>query len=250
MFINRSIITLLVENLLRFSLNKSQKIFFQNKYDQLHFIKSKIVKDKNKTAIIPGSGIDINKYNYSEISKFDQINFLLISRLLWDKGIGEFIKAAKKIKQKYQNVNFTILGSFISENPSSISLNIIKKWKEEKIVEFIDDVFDVRENIINSHCVVLPSYREGTPKSLLEAMSMGRPIITSDVPGCNHLIKNESNGFLCRVKDSIDLQNKMEKFINLESRKKIIMGLNGRNLVCEKYTSEIVIQRYDKEINA
>ena len=81
-------------------------------------------------------------------------------------------------------------------------------------------------------------------------MSMGRPIITTDVPGCNHLIKNEINGFLCRVKDSIDLQNKMEKFINLESRKKIIMGLNGRNLVCEKYTSEIVIQRYDKEINA
>ena len=248
LFINRSIITFLIEYLLRFSIDKSQKIFFQNKYDQLHFIKSKIITDTEKTELIPGSGIDINKFNYSQVSKFDQTNFLLISRLLWDKGIGEFINAAKKLKQKYKNVNFTILGSFISENPSSINLNVIKKWKDENIVEFIDDVFDVRTNIIKSHCVVLPSYREGTPKSLLEAMSMGRPIITTDVPGCNHLIKNETNGFLCKVKDSLDLQKKMEKFINLEPRKKILMGLSGRNLVCKKYASEIVIQKYDKVI--
>lgn len=248
LFINRSFLTLIIERFLSFSLRKSKKIFFQNYYDQKHFIDHKII-NKNTSSIIPGSGIDINKFYFAKLPKTKNINFILISRLLWDKGIYEYIKAAKNIKKNYMNINFHILGSIESNNPSRIKIDIINEWKLENIVNFHEETMDVREYIRNSHCVVLPSYREGTPKSLLEGMSMGRPIITTDVPGCNHLVEFNSNGYLCKSKDAKDLENVLEKFINLDKDKKIEMGINSRKIVENKYTFEKVLSEYKKVIN-
>jgi len=245
LFIKQNFITKIAKFLYKYSQNKAYKIFFQNRDDYEMFIKEKIV-DKVKCDILPGSGVDIEKFKPIEIEKKDNIfKFLLIARMIWDKGIGEYVEAAKIIKQKYNNVEFFLLGAVGVDNPSAISKQQIKEWEKEKIVKYLGTTDNVKQEIAKVNCIVLPSfYREGTPRTLLESAAMAKPIITTDNVGCKDVVDDGINGYLCEVKNSKDLAHKMEKMLNLSEKKRLEMGKKGREKIINEFDEKIVINKY------
>lgn len=242
-FIKESWLTKLVKYLYRFSLKSSKTIFFQNNDDRDLFIKNELVNPKFcKTT--PGSGVDLVKFKQTKLPQRKSIVFLLVGRMLKDKGVREYIEAAKIIKKKYSNVSFQLLGPIATENRTAISLDQIKKWQDNKIIEYFGETDEIVGFLNNATCVVLPSYREGTSRALLEAAAVGRPIIASDVPGCKEIIDDGRSGFLCKVKDSIDLADKIEKMIILSHESRVLMGKNGRLKVQKQYNEDIVLNSF------
>ena len=222
-------------------LNNSHHIFFQNIYDQKFFLKLNIVT-KEKTDILPGSGININDFQYSKIIKDN--TFLFIARLIEDKGIFEFLKAAQSIKKKFPNVIFKVIGEIDYENPSNINKEYLESQIKLDFFEYKPFSSKIIDEIKNSSCIVLPSYREGKSRVLMEAMASGRPIIASDVPGCKDLIQDGKNGFISRVRNSKDLETNMIKMINIPLDDKNKMGIEGRRIIEENYDVGIVIKKY------
>ena len=222
-------------------LKNSHHVFFQNNHDQKFFLKLNIVK-KHKTDILPGSGIDLNNFHYSKIVE-DNV-FLFIARLIEDKGIIEFLTAAQIIKKKFPNVIFRVIGEIDYENPSKINKNYLDYQRKLNYFQYNSFTDKIIDEIKNSSCVVLPSYREGKSRVLLEAMAIGRPIIASDVPGCKDLINYGKNGFITSARNPIDLENKMIKMIDLSLEEKNMMGIEGRKIIEENYDVEIVIKKY------
>jgi len=201
----------LVKLLYKIALKYNNVVFFQNPDDLNLLLRLRLIKDKNKTLILNGSGINLEKYYFAPL-KEKSISFLLIARLIWDKGIYEYIEAARIIKKKYPNVSFLLLGPN-EKNPCAIKKEYIKKWANKGIINYLGEKDDVRPYIANSSVFVLPSYREGIPRSILEAMAMGRPVITTNSPGCRETVEDGVNGFLVPIKDSKALADRMEKFI-------------------------------------
>ncbi len=245
-FIHKNLVTHIVKILYRIALYRSHKVFFQNKDDKSIFITSNIVA-KNNISLLPGSGVDL-KYFYPN-KKTPQphkksICFLLIARLIWDKGIGEYVEAARIVRQNYPDAKFQILGFINNKNKTAIDPKKLKKWIDEGLIDYLGGSDDVRPYITNSDCVVLPSYREGTPRTLLEAAAMGKPLIATDVPGCREVIDAGKNGFLCRARDAKDLAINMINFINLDKSKQIAMGLESRKKVECEFDEKIVIDKY------
>ncbi len=242
-FISKNIIKKIVKFLYFISMQKTNMVFFQNKDDRNLFVKNNLIK-KKFTSLIPGSGINLKYYPLKTYPKNNHFIFLLISRILWDKGIKEFVMAAKLLHSKYSNLTFQLLGPLEKEISSEISLKQIKLWEKDKIISYLGFVKDVRPYIKKSHCVVLPSYREGTPKSLLEGAAMGRPIIATNTTGCKEVIDHGLNGYLCKNKNYISLANSMEKFIKLSLKKKIDMGKKGRIKIMNEFDEKKVINLY------
>lgn len=231
----------------KIAFRNSYKIIFQNIDDRELFIKKKITNEKN-SILIPGSGININNFLKYQYSKNKIFTFLYNGRLIKDKGIREYIEAANIVKKKYKKIKFIIMGSYDANNPNSVNKTYLKKNINQGNIEYIgfkDDPFSVVKTV---DCVVLPSYREGLSRSLLECMALCKPIITSKVPGCEELIINNSNGFLCEPKSSKDLSEKMIKIINLNHNEIQAMGYKGLEIIKEKYTIEIVLDKFLKLI--
>jgi len=222
----------LVRLLYRQAIKNNKKVFFQNPDDMRSFKELDILTDENKAVLINGSGVDVNKFAYAK-PKINPITFLLIARLIWDKGIGEYVEAARLIKKRYPNVVFRVLGSFDS-NPAAISQKQVREWVQEGLIEYLGETDDVRPYIKDSSVYVLPSYREGTPRSVLEAMSMGRAVITADTPGCRETVCHGVNGFLIPVKNSQALVEAIERFI-LNSELIFDMGVKSREIAVGKY---------------
>ena len=238
--------------LINFSCKCTNIVFFQNNHDKDFFIE-KIIKRKIKNVVVPGSGINLRKFfydiNFKNRTK-EKLTFLMISRILKDKGVYEYISAAKKIKKKYSYVDFNFIGPFDYENPSYIPKKKFIDLISQSGVNYIGFKDEVIKDIIDSDVVVLPSYREGLPRSLLEAQAIGRPIIASNVPGCLDLVDENKNGYLCKVKDKNDLFDKIEKMIKTSHQERFTMGLVGRKLVERKYDEKIVIKMYEHSINS
>ena len=249
LFIKETFASKIAKLLYKFSQKKSYKVFFQNRDDLELFLKERLV-DKKRCDVLPGSGVDIQKFKPIKLEKKDNVfRFLLIARMLWDKGIGEYAEAAKIIKQKYQNVEFLLLGAVGVDNPTAISIETIKKWENKGLVKYIGTTGDVRNEIAKIDCVVLPSYyREGVPRVLLEAAAMEKPIITTDNVGCREVVDDGINGFLCEVKNAKDLADKMEKMINLSEKERNQMGKNSREKIIKEFDEKIVIDKYIKAI--
>ena len=249
-FIKKSLLKNIVIFLYKISLKKTYQIFFHNKDDLLLFNKLNI-STLNNSDILPGSGININKYSYTPSINNENINFtfLYLGRVRWDKGIKELIKVIPLIKKDYKKINFQILGSIDSKNPDFVSLEYLEKWTKEGLIEYLGESENVSKYIVKSDCVVLLSYREGLPKSLLEASAIGRPLIASNVPGCNRIVKNKINGYLCELDDINDIYQNIINFINLGFNDKIKMGLNANVLVKKEFNEEIVINKYLRIIN-
>ena len=248
LFIRETFSTKIAKFLYKISLCCANKIFFQNKDDFEFFIKNELVNEK-RCSVLLGRGIDVEKFKPINFDKKDNIfRFLLIARMIWDKGIKEYVEAAKIIKEKYKNVEFLLLGPTNIKNPTAIPIDVIKHWEEMGLVKYLGETDDVREEIAKVDCVVLPSYREGISNVLLEGAAMAKPLIATNVPGCKEVIEDGVNGFLCKVKDVTDLASKMEKILNLKEEDRKKMGLKGREKVIEKFNSKIIISKYLKII--
>lgn len=174
--------------------------------------------------------------------------FLLIGRMMFDKGINEFIEATRLLKKNKYRFECQLLGPLDYENVSGIKCETIKKWEEESIIKYLGSTTDVRKYIKNSDCIVLPSYREGTPRTLLEGAAMAKPIITTDVPGCRWIVEDGKTGFLCKERDYTDLFKKMESFILLSDYEKKMMGIQSRKKIIKEFDENIVIEKYVNEI--
>jgi len=225
-------INFVVSGMYRLSLSKNKAIFFQNPDDKKLFIKSKLIGKDTDVILVNGSGVDLNYYPLTPAVTTDVV-FLLIARLIVEKGIEVYAEAARQLKKRYNNVSFRLVGWFDS-NPSTVQKDKVMGWHKQGAIEYLDAVDDVRPFIAACSVYVLPSYREGTPRTVLEAMSMGRPIITTDAPGCRETIIDGQNGFMIPVKDVTALAKAMERFIvNPELIE--TMGQCSRKMAEQKY---------------
>ena len=245
-FVRETFLTKLVRFLYRFSLAKNYRVVFLNPDDLNLFIESSIV-NQEKAFIIKGEGVSTEYFNpkFCKDNEKSSFVFLMISRLLWDKGVGEFVTAGKILKRKYgDKVEFWLLGPLDKENPAAVSEEDIKNWIEEGVITYLGVSQDVRSYLCQADCIVLPSYREGIPRSLLEAMAMEKPIITTDSPGCREVCKDGYNGFLVKPKDVESLVKAMEKMLTMEKEKRIEMGKRGRLWVLEEFSEEKIVAKY------
>ncbi len=228
----RALIKRLVQTLYAEALKGSAHVFFQNRDDKSVFQQLGLLEGCQSVSIVNGSGVDIDRFVISP-ARQGHTEFLMIARLLGDKGVREFVYAATIVKQLHPDTNFTIIG-YLDENPNSIKQVELDQWIKGGIIKFGGKLDDVRPAIEKSSVYVLPSYREGTPRTVLEAMAMGRPIITTDAPGCRETVDDGHNGFLVPVKSVEALADAMLKFINnpeLISK----MGQSSRKIAEEKY---------------
>jgi len=227
------LLTQIVAFLYRRGLKYNQVVFFQNPDDLHLFVSKSIVPITAKPVLVNGSGVNIEKFALAP-PKLSPVTFLLIARLIKDKGILEYVESARLLKQKYPDARFQLLGP-LDINPAAITQEQLERWTKEGIIEYLGKTNDVRPYIADASVFVLPSfYREGTPRSVLEAMSMGRPIITTDAPGCRETVIDGRNGFLVPVKDVDTLKSAMEKFI-LKPDLIVQMGKQSRIIAEEKY---------------
>jgi len=192
--------------------NRKVWILFQNPDDQALFSQHKIIYPEH-AFIIKGSGVDLQQFAYSSIPK-GRIKIILVARMLWDKGVGEFVESATVLMQQGLDADFLLVGSVDSGNPESISMEQLEEWNRAGVVKWLGERADIAQLLAKSHIAVLPSYREGLPKSLIEAVAVGRPIVTTDVPGCREVVKDGENGFLVPAKDAKELAIAIQKIIN------------------------------------
>jgi glycosyltransferase involved in cell wall biosynthesis len=249
LFINSNIITSYIGKLLyKIGLSSSKHVFFQNQEDQALFIQSRFTSDKN-SSLIPGSGVNIKHFKCSRITNKGK-RFLFSGRLIGDKGIFEYLEAAIIVLKKFPDVEFILAGEIGANNKTAISEDningYIEKYSQFKYLGKSDNMLDLLKTI---DVMVLPSYREGLSKSLLEAGAMKIPIITSDVPGCRDIVTHGYNGFLCKVKSVDSLARIMEEIIEITEETRLQMGLNGRINVEQYFSEEKVIKHYLNEIN-
>lgn len=247
-FLNGGIVSFVAKWMYKLAFRYPAKVLFQNDQDRNLFINEKLIK--NEVAdLVPGSGINPDKFLPVALPQNKEFTFLLISRLIHDKGIVEYIEAIKILKNRGIQAKFQILGAIDEKHRRGIRSEIIYSWIREGLIEYFGRVPDVRKYIKNADCIVLPSYREGTPRTLLEAASMARPIVTTNVAGCNNVVKDNHNGFLCNLKDIVDLADKMEKMMNLSSARRKQFGLRGRKLVEKMYKEKVVIDKYNELVH-
>lgn len=244
LFIKESFATKIVEILYRISLNFASKVWFLNEDDKNEFLKRKLVNE-SKIEILPGEGISLEKFRPVKIERIDnKVIFLMIARVLWEKGFKEYVEAAEILKKKYSNLEFQLLGGIDTGNPSGVPEEIVMKYHNNKTINYLGTTNDVPSVIAKCDCLVLPSYREGVPRTLMEGASMEKPLIATNVTGCREIVIDNYNGFLCEKQNSKDLADKIEKFLLLSKEEKERMGKNGRKLMKEKFEDNIVIKKY------
>jgi glycosyltransferase involved in cell wall biosynthesis len=163
---------------------------------------------------------------------------------LWDKGVGEYVQAARSLKKQYPQAEFCLLGFLDVQNPAAISRRQVEEWVAEGVVNYLGVSDDVRVQIADADCVVLPSYREGTPRSLLEAAAMARPLVTTDAVGCREVVIDGETGFLCELRSASDWATKMARVIDMAPAQRTTMGQRGRAMVEHKFDEQLVIKTY------
>jgi glycosyltransferase involved in cell wall biosynthesis len=249
-FISETYVTAIVRWLYKFSLKRSHRVFFQNAEDQQFFLALGIVQ-KNRSALLPGSGLNLSRYQARPPAPFGNrpFRFLLVGRLLKDKGLEEYAAAARQLQARFANVECQLLGFPDPANANSVSMERVRAWESEGLLRYLGKTDDVRPFLDQADCVVLPSYREGVPRALLEAAAMARPIVATDVVGCRDAVDDGSNGYLCRARDTADLAAKMAQVLTLAPDDRLAMGAAGRAKVEREYDEQIVINKYLHALN-
>ncbi len=235
----RGLVHALLPRLYTLALRRTHKVFFQNPDDQALFRERGILGPATPSCVLNGSGVDLSDYPVSPLPA--QPHFLMIARLLGDKGVREYAAAARQVKNRYPMAQFSLIG-WIDDNPDAIDQTELDGWTADGTLHYLGRLDDVRPAIAACSVYVLPSYREGTPRTVLEAMSMGRAVITSDAPGCRETVVEGENGFRVQVKAVEELALAMQRFVEepvLATR----MGARSRQLAEEKYDVQQVNAR-------
>lgn len=248
-FLSGGALQFLVEQLYRRAYRDLPVVFFQNADDRDLFISRNLVTPA-QTRLLPGSGIDLTHFAATPLPRSETPVFLLVARLLRDKGVMEFVEAARQIRAEGTQARFQLLGAAGSENRTAISATTVDGWVKEGAVEYLGTTADVRPVIAAATCVVLPSYREGAPRSLIEAAAMARPLIATDVPGCRAVVDHDKTGFLCKVRDAGSLADAIRRFLTLTFDQQTDLGLAGRAKMERDYDQRLVVQAYGDAIVA
>lgn len=247
LFESKSVVYRAARSMYGNALSHTYKVFFQN-YDDLNLFIEKGFVRAEVAERIPGSGVDFMKFKplLPRGKDPNSFIFLFIGRLIKDKGIFEFINAARKVKKQHTQASFNVIGPFWTQQlrTNTITKSQFQYWIDEGIIDYLGEKNDVRRYIAESDCVVLPSYREGTSNILLEASSMEKPVVTTNTTGCKEIVEDGITGFLCRVRDADDLADKMLKMINLSEEYRREMGKKGRQKIMKEYDKQIVIEKY------
>lgn len=246
-FINKNFAHYVTVFLYKIAARFTKKLVFQNPDDRQYFKELGIYKKDVKSMVIKSSGLNLDHYYLSK-PNFDKekLIFTFIGRLLFDKGIYEFVTAAINIRKKHKHVEFRIIGELDLDNPASITSGVLSDWVNSGDLHYLGFKQDVRSFIKESHCIVLPSYREGMPRVVMEAQAMGRAVITTDAPGCRHSIDPDISGLLVKVKDSKSLEEGILKFMKLPQEEITTMGQKGRLKAEKEFDDKIVAQKlYD-----
>ncbi len=248
-FIRRSWVTFVVRLLYRFALSKIHKIFFQNQSDLDLFLEHGLV-DSATTDLCSGSGVDLTHFVFSNppLRSSDELIFLFVGRLLRDKGLAEFVEAAIKFRQSRPRTRFQVLGEIDPGNPSSFTQQEIETFSATGVVDFLGNTNDVRSFIQEADCVVLPSYREGTSRVLIETAAMGRPAITTDVPGCRDVVLHGVTGLICDARSHAALLLSLDQFASLPEDARRRLGLAARTRAEDLFDQKDVISRYNKAL--
>ena len=245
-FLKRGASSQIAQMLYRGTFRLPQQVFFHNQDDHQLFVRRGLV-NAQRAAVVPGSGVDLNRF--APVATPDEIStkpftFLVIARLLYDKGVVEYAEAARLLRQRGVPARFQLLGARDPQHRRGIPDAQVDAWIEEQLIDYQGTTDDVRSFIQQADAVVLPSYREGLPRTLLEAASMEKPIVTTDTPGCRHAVIDGHNGLLCRVRDAADLAQKMHQLVTMPKEAQRTMGRAGRKLVSEHFSETQVIDQY------
>lgn len=228
----------------KITMKKTKCIFFQNTNNLNVFKENKLVKDNYR--LIPGSGVNLKRFTLEQYPNNNIIKFLFIARIMREKGINEYLEAAKIIRQKYKNTEFSILGTYEQDEYKER----INEYEQKGFVKYKGFKADIREDIKNSNCIILPSHcGEGMANVLLESAATGRPIIATDIHGCRETIDDEVNGYICKIKNTQSLVEAIEKFVNLSFDEQKQMGVKGREKMEKEFDRNIVVNAYMEEIN-
>jgi len=252
-FAKNNWLTRVVEKLYQRALEGPREVWFLNNEDANIFLQKKLV-DIKKVRVLPGEGVNTEFFSRS-VPLLNpgrkQFNFLMATRLLKSKGVEVFANAARILKNKNYDVNFTLLGIFEEDHPDAISKATIEDWQKEGLIDFKGYASDVRPFLDHADCFVFPSfYKEGVPRCLMEAASMELPIITAYNRGCKEVVMNNSNGFICKQNDPFDLAEKMEKMVNLDDNERVRMGKYGRLHVHRKFGIDNIKEAYQQTISS
>ena len=242
-FIKIGLVTRVVRMLYRAALARSATVFFQNRHDCDLFVEQRLVR-QGRTALLPGSGIDLAQFVPEPAGEGAPLVFLMVARLLRDKGVVEFADAARIVRASRPDVECHLLGFLDVQNRTAIDRATVERWEEEGTLRYLGEAADVRPHLVRAAAVVLPSYREGMPRSLLEAAAMGRPLIATDVPGCTEIARAGENAFLCTVRDARSLADAMLAFLALDPAERTAMGRRSREIAEREFDVSVVEARY------
>jgi len=247
-FITRDYISSIALKLYKFAFRYPAKVFFQNEDDRSLFLRNKLVRE-SITKVLPGSGINLEAFiPADQFKRNNRFVFLMVARVLYDKGVMEFVEASKMVQEQYPNVKCRLLGKIDERSRSGIRRSKLEKWLATGVIEYLGNTDDVAAVIATADCVVLPSYREGTPRTLLEAAAMAKPLIATNVPGCREVVQQGINGYLCRARNAAALAEKMSQMLQLSDAELKRMGQASRQLAVTTFDDRIVIKKYREAI--
>ncbi|MFL6856754.1 MAG: glycosyltransferase family 4 protein [Allosphingosinicella sp.] len=248
-FIRKGPLTAILTALYRRAFRGSRRVFFQNEEDRDLFVAERIVAPA-KAGLLPGSGIDLEAFAPAPSPERPgrPFTFLLIGRLLRDKGVLEYVEAARAVRRSFPETCFQLLGFLGAENRTAIGPSEVDAWVREGVVEYLGASDDVRPFIAAADCVVLPSYREGLPRALLEGAAMARPLIATDVEGCRAVVEDGVNGFLCAARSAEALGAAMRRMLQTDAAARAALAAAGRRKAEAEFDQRIVIERYRRAI--
>lgn len=242
-YLNGGIVQKIVQTLSKLAFRKANKVFFQNTADRNLLVQQGVVKDNYD--LLPGSGVNLETYKVLPYpSENEPINFNFVARVMKDKGIDEYLEAAKIIKKKYPDVIFNVIGMIDQPHYE----DILKKYEEDGIIKYHGFQTDMMPFIEKCNCMINPSYTEGMSNVLLENAACGRPLIASDIPGCREIIESGINGYSFEVKNTNQLLEKINQFLELSYKDKIKMGMQGREKIEKNFDRRIVVEKYMREL--
>ena len=243
-FIQKSCAAEVAKQLYRFAFRFPREVWFLNRDDEAAFKDGNLLAHPERARLLHGEGVDLEDFPFTPLPARADFVFVLIGRLLWDKGVGEYVEATRQLRTRYPHARFQLLGPVGVDNPSAILRDEVAAWEREGIIEYLGETADVRPYIADADCVVLPSYREGVPRTLMEASAMGRPIVATDVPGCREVVTDGENGLLCVARDAASLAAALSRMLDLTPTARATMAERGRKKIEKEFDERVVVQRY------